>query len=133
MIRTLVVADCGAAMASITATLAHVADVDIVAYASGARPIAAVLRSTTPDVVLVDEMRRPGLGVRRIAEARATDPSVAVIGLADRVSGGWAPGALRAGAAAVVPADLEPATLARVLHEVVGMAAARTSPVRRAA
>lgn len=119
MMRTLIVADSGAAMASITGTLRSVVGIDIVAYASGTAPLDAVMRAKRPDVVIVDEMQRPGLGARRIAEARAADPGAAVVGLTERVEGGWAPDALRAGAAAVVPGSIEPAALALVLAEVL--------------
>lgn len=119
MIRTLVIADSGATMAAITAALSAAVGVDIVAYASGTAPVTAVVRAARPDLVLVDEMHRPGLGARRIAEVHGGDSRIAIVGLTENVEGAWAADAFRAGASAVVPRGLEPVTLARVLHEAI--------------
>jgi DNA-binding NarL/FixJ family response regulator len=119
MIRVLLVADSGSVMAEITATLAELPHVDIVGYASGRSRLAAIVASLDPDVVLVDEMHRPGEAASRIAETLDAQPSVAVIGLTDRPESLWAAGALRAGANAVVPRELAPATLGLVLAEVL--------------
>jgi DNA-binding NarL/FixJ family response regulator len=119
VIRILLVADSGAVMASITATLADLPRVDIVGYASGRAPLAAVMASIGPDVVLIDEMRRRGLAAERIAEARRAHPSAAIVALAERPESLWVAEALRAGATAVVPRELAPATLDLVLTEVL--------------
>jgi DNA-binding NarL/FixJ family response regulator len=119
MIRTLVVADSGPAMASITASLSTLLHVEIVGYASGRAPVAAVVHSLVPDVVLVDQMRHASRALERITETRACEPGVAVVGLAERPESLWMGDALHAGANAVVPRDLDGATLALVLDEVL--------------
>jgi DNA-binding NarL/FixJ family response regulator len=135
MIRTLVVADSGTVLSTITASLCRVDGVDIVAYASGRAHLDEIVRAVGADVVLVDEMRRPGIAVQRIAEVRGSDPSAIVVGLTDRPDSRWVIDALRAGAATVVPRDLQPATLGLVLREVLGKPAPAALPVaeRRAA
>jgi DNA-binding NarL/FixJ family response regulator len=117
MIRTLVVADAGSVLAGMTSTLCRLEHVDIVAYASGRAPVDAVVRAVGPDVVLIDEMRRPGQALERIAEVRAAEPLAAVVGVTDRPDSSWVAEALRAGATAVVPRDLAPETLGLVLGE----------------
>jgi DNA-binding NarL/FixJ family response regulator len=120
MIRTLVVADSGSVLAAITSSLCRLEHVDIVAYASGRAHLDAVVRAAGPDVVLVDEMRRPGQSLERIAEIRAAEPLAKVVGLTDRPDSTWVAEALRAGATAVVPRDLAPETLGLVLREALG-------------
>jgi DNA-binding NarL/FixJ family response regulator len=119
VIRILVVADAGAVMASITQSLYRLPNVDIVAYASGRARLGAVVTAVRPDVVLIDEMRRSGRAAERIAEVRQALPEAGVVGLTDRLESPWVIDALRAGAATVVPFDLEAATLDAVLREVV--------------
>jgi two-component system nitrate/nitrite response regulator NarL len=117
MIRTLVVADSGSVLAAMTSTLCRLEQVDIVAYASGRSHLDAIVRAIGPDVALIDEMRKPGQALARIAEVRAAQPFAAVVGLTDRPDGAWVAEALRAGATAVVPRDLAPETLGLVLRE----------------
>jgi DNA-binding NarL/FixJ family response regulator len=117
VIRTLIVADAGSVLAAITSSMCRLEHVDIVAYASGRTRVDQVVGAVGPDVVLVDEMRRPGQALERIAEVRAAAPLAAVVGLTDRPDSSWVAEALRAGATAVVPRDLAPETLGLVLGE----------------
>jgi DNA-binding NarL/FixJ family response regulator len=119
MIRAVVVADSGAVLSSITSSLCRLEHVDIVAYASGRSSLIDVARVVAPDVILVDEMRRPGQALERIDEARAAEPLAVIVGVADHADGLWAKTALDAGASAVVPRDIEPDALDLVLREVV--------------
>jgi DNA-binding NarL/FixJ family response regulator len=132
VIRTLVVADSGVVMRSVTATLQCLEEIEIVAYASGRNPVEEIVRSARPDLVLVDQMAWIGLALDRIKEVRAADPVAIVIGLADRPDISWTVPGLRAGAASIVPRDLEPATLGLVLREVLppGAVTARTGTMR---
>ena len=120
MIRILLVADSGLVMSNVTATLCRIDRVEIVAYASGRAPVEAIVRAVRPDVVLVDEMCWPGLAIARVSEIGKASPAANVIGLVERPDASWIVDGLRAGAAAVVPRELEPATLALVLQEVLG-------------
>jgi DNA-binding NarL/FixJ family response regulator len=117
MIRTLVVADSGRVMAAITRSLGDIPAVDIVAYANGRASLAPMVRATLPDVVLIDEMDRPGQALSRIAEVLGAAPGLPIVGLAARSDSTWVVAALRAGAGAVVPRDLHPPLLERVLLE----------------
>lgn len=118
MIRVLVIADSGAAMAAITGSLAALPGVDIAGYASGRARVDRILSSTPVDVVLVDEMI-PGLARTRVEEIRATHPGAAIVGVTTGAESRWAREGLLAGAAAVVPRDLAPATLGVVLRDVL--------------
>lgn len=116
MIRVLVVADSGAAMAAVTNSLYDIAGVDIAGFASGRACVEGVVRAVDPDVVVVDQMGWTGLALNRIREIRAASPGAVVLGLSDREAD-WIIDGLRAGANAVVPRGLQPATLALVLRE----------------
>jgi len=116
MIRTIVIADTGAAMARITDSLNEGGNVELVRYAGGRCHVDALVRAHRPDLVIIAEVRRPCLALARIAEARRAAPGCAVIVLAAWSTGGWLAEALRVGAAAVLPADVS----ARTLHMVIG-------------
>jgi DNA-binding NarL/FixJ family response regulator len=115
--RVLVVADSGAVMAVVTRALSRLDDVEIVGYASGSARVDRLVRSIRPDVVLVDEMRRPGPALERLGEAR--DAGTVVVGLTAGFGSAWAVEALHAGALAAVPRDLRGEVLDRVLREAI--------------
>ena len=119
MIRLLVVADSGVVLEAVTAKLWHSGAVDIVGYASGTTNVSAIARSASPDVVLVDAMRWPGLALKRIAEVRASVPAAVVVGLCESADDDWVIDGLDAGASVVVPRQLDAPTLAAVLRDVV--------------
>jgi DNA-binding NarL/FixJ family response regulator len=119
MIRVLVVADSGEAMAAITAPLSRLQHVDIVAFASGRSPIGRLVGHADPDVVLVDEMRWPGLAPARIAEIRAAAPRAAVVGVTPGPQPDWAGQGVLAAAEAVVTRTCESGVLAHVLQDVL--------------
>jgi DNA-binding NarL/FixJ family response regulator len=120
MIRLLVVADSGPVMSAITQSLGPLPGVEIVAYASGRARLGAVVTAMSPDVVLIDEMRRSGRAAERIAEVHSALPDIGVIGLTGSLESPWVIEALRAGASTVVPSDLDGTTLGAVIHEVAG-------------
>jgi DNA-binding NarL/FixJ family response regulator len=117
MIRVIVVADSGPVMATVTRALGGISHVEIVGYASGRVQVGAMVRSLSPDVVLIDEMCWSGLALTRVAEVRKVAPGTVVVGLVEHPDAGWIVEGLRAGAAAVVPRDMDAATLDRVLTE----------------
>jgi DNA-binding NarL/FixJ family response regulator len=128
MIDAVLVADSGSVMASVTAALRVTGCVEIVAYASGRADVGDVVGSRAPDVVLVDEMLSPRMALRRIAEIRSVRPEAVIVGLSADAEATWVIAGLRAGAAAVVPRNLEPAMLALVISEAFA-AAAQPAPV----
>jgi DNA-binding NarL/FixJ family response regulator len=130
MIRVIVVADSGPVMASVTQSLNGIAHVEIAGYASGRGQVGAMVRALSPDIVLIDEMCRAGLAVSRVAEIRSVAPGTVVVGLVEHPDTGWVVEGLRAGAAAVVPRDMAPETLALVLAEALQ---ARTNLTRTSA
>jgi DNA-binding NarL/FixJ family response regulator len=133
MIRALVVADSDAVVSSVTAILCRIAQVDVVAYASGRENVEHVARAVRPDVALVDEMCWPGLALARVAEIRRASPLTAVVGLVDRPDAPWIVDGLRAGAAAVVPRELSSETLALILAEVIAEQGPAIDATRRSA
>ncbi|HYM58051.1 MAG TPA: hypothetical protein VES79_08810 [Solirubrobacteraceae bacterium] len=118
MIRTIVIADTGAAMAQVTELLNEGGNVELVRYAGGRCDVEALVRAHRPDLVIIDEVR-PRLALARIAEARRAAPGCAVIALAAWSTAGWLAEALRVGAAAVLPADVSAGTLHVVIGEVL--------------
>jgi DNA-binding NarL/FixJ family response regulator len=115
--RVLIVADEGAVLAAITAAVCRLDRVEIAGYASGRAHVDRIVAAMAPDVVLVDEMRWSGLALARIAEARAADALSVIVGLAHRADADWIVEGLRAGATAVVPRDMPPATFSQLLRE----------------
>jgi DNA-binding NarL/FixJ family response regulator len=119
MTRVMIVADNGPAMAALTRALRRMPDLEIVRYASGRNTIGPLVRASAPELVLIDEMHWRADALARLAEARRDAPGTAVVVLAAEPDEGWLADALRAGAAAVLPASVDPATLELVLREVL--------------
>jgi DNA-binding NarL/FixJ family response regulator len=119
MTRALIVADSGPAMSALTQSLRRMPDVEIVRYASGQSSISLIARASAPDLVLLDEMHWRDAALARLAEARREAPGAAVVVLAAEPDAAWLADALRAGAAAVLPGGVDPATLELVLREVL--------------
>jgi DNA-binding NarL/FixJ family response regulator len=118
MTRVIVVADSGSALAGLTRGLSRTKDVEIVRYANGQSNLGPLLRRFAPDLVLLDERRAPAVALDRIAEVVRAAGRAPVIVLVPW-SVGWVPDALRAGAAAVLPVDVDPSSLDTVIHEVL--------------
>ena len=119
MIATLVIANSGRAMADLTRTLCGIPDLEIVRYACGRTGVGALVRTTDPDLVLIDDMQSSADALARLAEVRLAAPAAAVVVLAVDTSAGWLADALRGGAAAVLPGSVDAATLGVVLREAV--------------
>jgi DNA-binding NarL/FixJ family response regulator len=119
MTRVMVVADCGTPMASLTTALARMAHVDIVRHASARGPLGPMVRKLEPDLVFIDEVQWPALILTRIAELREHAPEAAIVVLTSHPEAPWLGDALRAGAAAVAPTELDQPTLTRLLDEVL--------------
>jgi DNA-binding NarL/FixJ family response regulator len=119
MTRVMIVADSGPAMAALTRSLRRMPDLEIVRYASGASSIAALVRTSVPDLVLIDELHWRNDALARLAETRREAPAAAVVVLAAESDSSWLADALRGGAAAVVPGAVDAATLELVLREVL--------------
>jgi DNA-binding NarL/FixJ family response regulator len=121
MIRALVIADSDAVLASLTATISEIPDVEVVGCAGGRSGVGHVARALRPDLVFIDQMCWPGLALARLGEVREACPGIAVVGLVESPDARWIVDGLRAGAAAVVPRRLSSTTLELVLQEVAAM------------
>ena len=119
MTRVMVVADSGPVMARLTAALAELPGAEIVRHANARSPLGQLVAAHTPDVVLVGDLTRPVLAVQVAAQVRAAAPEARTVVLASDPGASWLARALRAGASAVVPGDVDAATLATVLQDVL--------------
>jgi DNA-binding NarL/FixJ family response regulator len=123
MMRAVVVADSGPAAARLSEAVDAHRAVEIVRCAQGSDSLEALLRAHEPDLVFIDA-HWPALALARVAEARRAAPGAAVFVLAAWPAADWLADALRTGAAAVLPSDVDPRTLHRVIDEV------RAAPAR---
>lgn len=124
MIRVVVVADSGAVFASLTAAVGTVPGAYIVRHASSSAPLDRVLATLEVDLVLVGDLLFPDDALARLAEARRAAPRAKVVMLSSSPEAPWLGDALRAKASAVLPGQLDPATLGLVLREVLEAGAA---------
>ena len=128
MTRVVLVADSGAVLASLTAAAQTVPGAHIVRHGSSTGPIDRLVAPLAPDLVVIGDLLAPGNALARLAEVRRAAPAAEVVVMSSSREAGWLADALRAEAAAVVPGRMEPATLGRVLREVL---ADRGAVVRR--
>ena len=125
MIGVVIVADSGAALQRLSELVSSLPDVDILRHLSGGAPVGATVAAAAPDVVVLDELRWPGMTVRRIAEMSELSRARVIV-CASQLEAGWLADALRAGASAVIPRSADAATLRIVLGEVLLADAFRT-------
>jgi DNA-binding NarL/FixJ family response regulator len=126
MPRAILVAGSRSALAALTSAVSRIEEVEIVRYANGRSDIGALVRRFAADLILLDERRRSAVAIERIADVQHGACGAAVIVLAPW-SAGWVPEALRAGVAAVLPVDVDPGSLATVIHEVLAPRALETA------
>lgn len=118
MIGVVIVADSGAALQRLSELMNSLPDVDILRHLSGGAPVGATVAAAAPDVVVLDELRWPGMTVRRIAEMSELSRARVIV-CTSHLEAGWLADALRAGASAVIPRSADAATLRIVLGEVL--------------
>jgi DNA-binding NarL/FixJ family response regulator len=119
VIRTIVVADCGRALADLTVALAGIESVDIVRHASAQAEVGPLARRLAADVVIIDEIHWPPLGLRRVTDVARHAPDAAIVVLTSTPEAAWLADALRSGASAVASSGLDTPTLRQVLTEVL--------------
>ena len=127
MTRVVVVADSGPVLASLTAAVGTVPGAYIVRHGSSAGPLDRLVAPLAPNLVVIGDLLVPEDALARLAEVRRAAPAAQVVVLSSSPEAGWLADALRAEAAAVLPGNLEPATLGLVLREVL----AAPAPVLR--
>jgi DNA-binding NarL/FixJ family response regulator len=118
VIGVVIVADRGAGLSRLSELLNALPDVHIVRHLSGGAPVRAMVAAAAPDVVVLDELRWPGMTVRRISEMSELSRTRVVV-CASHLEAGWIADALRAGAAAVIPRSADAATVRIVIGEVL--------------
>jgi DNA-binding NarL/FixJ family response regulator len=119
MTRVMVIADSGQAMAQLTSTLAAIAGVQIVRHAHPDGRVAPLVAAHEPQVVLIGSTNGQGPALRCMTEIHAAAPGTRVVVLSADPRASWLAQALQAGAAAVIPGDVDPATLGLVLRDVM--------------
>jgi DNA-binding NarL/FixJ family response regulator len=122
VISVVIVADSGAALRRLSELVNALPDVDILRHLSGGAPVGATVAAAAPDVVVLDELRWPGMTVRRIAEMSELSRARVIV-CASQLEAGWLADALRSGASAVIPRSADAATLRIVLGEVLAAGA----------
>ena len=119
MTSVVIVADSGHEMARLTASVKALRATEIVRYASGRTSVAGLVAGLQPSLVLIGEMAQPIRALERLAETRAACPQSKVVVLAADSGARWLARALRAGAAAVIPGDLDAKAVGTVLQDVL--------------
>jgi DNA-binding NarL/FixJ family response regulator len=117
MIRTVIVADSGDAMAALTQALWGLPGVDIARHANGRASVSAVIGAVAPELVVIDGMSWLGNALNRVGEVRETAPHAVVVLLAERIERTAHVQALRAGASSVLLRSLDEAALRHALAE----------------
>jgi DNA-binding NarL/FixJ family response regulator len=115
--RVLVIADDRMVARRIRLALRPTAGFELLGFADGRRPIGAVLLSTAPDVVVVDETSDRSQALERLAELVSTLSRATGVLLAAEMDGRSVDEALAAGASTVIARTVEPAALAALLRE----------------
>lgn len=119
MTRVIVVADSGSVLANLTAAVGAVPGAYIVRYGSSAAPLEHIVAPLAPDLVVIGDLLFPEHALTRLAEVRRAAPAAQVVVCSSEPGAGWLADALRAEASAVLPGNLDAATLALVLREVI--------------
>jgi DNA-binding NarL/FixJ family response regulator len=119
MTSVMIVADNGADMARLTASVKTVRGMEIVRHASGHAPVARLVAAHGPALVLIGELSPRSRTFERVREVRAAAPDSAVIVVAAAAGARWLPRALQAGATAALPGEQSTPGLASVLEEVL--------------
>ena len=123
MTRVVVAADSGPVLASLTAAVGTVPGAYIVRHASSAGALESLVAALAPDLVLIGDLLSPHAALTRLAEVRRAAPKAKVVVISSSPAADWLGDVLRAHASAVLPGELEPHTLGRVLREVLAPSA----------
>lgn len=119
MTRVLIVADTGDEMARVTALISSLPGMEIVRHASGRVPLAHVVTTCRPSLVLIGTMSTHRLTLDRLADLRTVAWRSTVVVLTADATSRWLGQALRAGASAVLPGELSADAFGAVMQEVL--------------
>jgi DNA-binding NarL/FixJ family response regulator len=117
MTSVVIIADNGAELARLTASVRTIRGAEIVRHASGRSSVARLVARYSPSLVVVGEMTPRRLTFERIREARNAAPQSAVVVIAATAGARWLAEALQSGATAALPAEAGPSALEAVLEE----------------
>jgi DNA-binding NarL/FixJ family response regulator len=117
--RVVVVADAASVRADLTAAVAEIDGAVIVRSGTTRAQLDKLVAGVAPDLVVIGDLHVSADALARLAEIRSAAPAAKVVILSSSAEAGWLAAALRAHAAAVLPGNLEPRTLAVVLREVL--------------
>jgi DNA-binding NarL/FixJ family response regulator len=117
MTSVVIIADSGADLARLTASVRTVPGAEIVRHASGRTSVARLVARDSPSLVVLGEMTPRRLTFERIREVRSASPQSIVVVIAATAGARWLAEALRSGATAALPVETGPAALGAVLEE----------------
>jgi DNA-binding NarL/FixJ family response regulator len=133
MTRVVIVANRGADMARLEASVSALSTAEIVRRANGRSSVAWMIAADQPSLALIAELSPHQLTVERVREARAAAPDADIVVVAAGAGSRWLADALRAGATAVLPGELGVHALAAVLNEVTAPNPGGALPLARVA
>jgi DNA-binding NarL/FixJ family response regulator len=133
MTSVVIVADSGAEMARLTASVQRIRGAEIVRHASGRRSVAQIVARYAPTLVVVGEMTPRRLTFERVGEVRTASPHTIVVVVAATAGARWLREALQVGATAALPRETGPAALGAVLEETLAIDPAGAAPPALAA
>jgi DNA-binding NarL/FixJ family response regulator len=117
--KCLVILGDGSNAQTIRRALRQTAGLDVVGFVDGCGPSQAQLLALRPDVVLVDDMQKPGDTLERLREASNVVPGAKRLLLTVSMEHEWLEDAFDAGADAVLCKTIQPVALATLVRETV--------------
>ena len=90
MTSVVIIADSGAEMARLTATVHAAPGMVLVRHASGRAPVASIVADHQPMLVVLGEMSPRRLVLERLAEIRRVSPDSRIVVVAEDADAGWA-------------------------------------------
>ena len=133
MTNVVIIADCGADMAGLTASVSALGHARIARHANGRASVARLVAMHEPELVVIGEIRPRRLTFERLSEVRAAVPAASVVIVAADAGSRWLAEALRAGATAALPGELGTNALTAVLQEVTASTRDHAIPLALAA
>ena len=131
MTRVVIVANRGADMARLEASVSALRTAEIVRRANGRSSVAWMIAADQPSLVLIAELNPYQLTVERVRESRAAAPDADIVVVAAGTGSRWLADALRAGATTVLPGELGVRALTAVLKEVTAPNPSGALPLAR--
>jgi DNA-binding NarL/FixJ family response regulator len=133
VISVVIIADSGAELARLTASVRAIRGAEIVRHASGHTSVARLVARYAPAVVVIGEMTPRGLTFQCVREVLSASPRSAVVVMAATAGARWLAEALQAGATAALPVETGPAALDAVVSEALTTEQVGAAPAALAA